>query len=253
MIQRSDLLSRINGVRHGFSTRQGGTSKGPFAGLNVGRDLGDDPAAVHCNRRELAADLGLSVDTPLIEVDQVHGSRVVVFTAAGGPTERADGLIATRPRLAVGVRTADCAPVLIADVQGRAVAAVHAGWRSATGGIVAEAVRLLEELGIPPADLSFAIGPTIGPDAFQVGPEVVDAARVALGGDDPPARRDPSSEDRWLVDLRGLVTEQIRRLGVADDRIDRVGGCTADDADLYFSHRRDRGRTGRHLSVIAID
>jgi YfiH family protein len=251
-VERSSLLAGLDGVRHGFSTRRGGVSTGPFESLNLGRGLGDADANVDANLMVVRASLGLPDELPLVLMSQVHGARVVPVDGPRPATE-ADGIVTWTPQVAIAVRTADCAPVLIAharDGRADAVAAVHAGWRGAVAGILGEAVRALESLGARREALFFALGPTIGPDAFEVGDEVVEAARGSLQRHAPPVR--PGPRGRAHLDLRGLLERQLDELGVDPARVERVGGCTHDDPERYFSHRRTGGRTGRHLSLIVL-
>ena len=222
------------GVRHGFSTRLGGVSRGPYATMNLGLDV-DEREAVLENRRRFALLLGVE---EIVQVDQVHGARIIDEADAAGA--EADGLISrSRP---VGVRTADCAPVLISTDDGETVAAVHAGWRGAVAGILPAAV---ERFGS--TELAFAIGPTICVDCFEVGAEVIEAAARSLGGETPPM----TTKAKPHLDLVGLLERQLARVGVSPDRVERVGGCTFHQGALFFSHRRDRGVTGRQLSAIA--
>lgn len=233
MILTSALLSKA-GVRHGFSTRRAG---------DLGLDTGEREIVLE-NRRRFAEETGLD---RIVQVEQVHGT--AIWNAAEAAGHQGDGLVSTDPDLAVGVRTADCAPVLIAASDGRAVAAVHAGWRGAVAGIVTAAVERLEAIGASRKTLLFAIGPTIGLEAFEVGDEVIEAAARSLGGDVPPRRMGPRG--KWHLDLVRLIELQLGLLGVSPDQIDRVGGCTFSDRSMYFSYRRDRSAAGRHLSAVA--
>jgi polyphenol oxidase len=246
----SRQLSGFSEIRHGFSTRIGGVSKAPFSSLNLGTMPEEDPACLRENQRLFRTALGLDEGTVIHTCTQVHGTRVV---EAPVPTfMEADGIVALQPNCAVAVRTADCVPILIAAVpvsKVAAVAAVHAGWRGATQGILPKTVRHLEALGFARQDLFFAFGPAIGPERFEVGEEVIEATRTALDTPSIPATR--TTNDRWHLDLRRVLTLQLEALGVRSERIESVGGCTHSEPDLFFSHRRDAGRTGRHLSVIA--
>ena len=246
MILTSPLLTSL-GVVHGFSTRLGGVSRGPGATWDLGREERPDLAE---NRRRFAQDyLQLARVDDLHQVDQVHGTTVVDDTSP--PDTKADGLYTQHPGHAVGVRTADCAPILIAVAAPRpvAVAALHAGWRGAVGGIVEVGVRRLIGVGARPEQLHVAIGPTISLAAFEVGPEVIEAATKALGA----APRTMISERGTIhLDLVDLLTRQLVATGVPPDQIEWIGGCTASHPSLYFSYRRDRGLTGRHLSAIRL-
>lgn len=236
-------LLRAAGFVHGFTLRSGGVSEGPFATANLGRDLGDDPAAVEENHRRLAATLGFE---RLFEVRQVHGRRLLEVGTDEDPTElrrqEADGLIATEPGVAVGVRTADCVPVLLADPKTGAVAAVHAGWRGVEAGIVPAAV---ERLGGGDR-LLVALGPHIRQAHFEVGPEVAERLAAVAPGQEVVALR----RGRPHVDLAGILRAQLGAAGVEAERIDDVGGGTFAEPSRFFSYRRDGGRTGRHLAVI---
>jgi YfiH family protein len=239
---KSALLAK-HGFVHGFATRIGGVSAAPFDALNLGRSVGDDPDAVAENSRRFLATLG---SPELFEASQVHGSRVLAIgpndRVAAVRAEEADALITTRG--AVGVRTADCIPILFGDRETGAVAAVHAGWRGVASAIAIAAVEHLRAGGIDPKRLVAAIGPHIRGDAFEVGPEVVTALAPVAFGADYVVHNDPKP----YVDLARVVRAQLAHAGVAD--VDDVGGCTLTEPARFYSHRRDRGRTGRHLSAI---
>ena len=242
MILTSTLLERI-GVRHGFSTRIGGVSTGPLATLDCGPTQDD---ICRENVRRFAMMIGLSEEQRIVRVNQIHGARVVGAADEGAD---ADGIISEDPRFAVAVRTADCTPILISTDEGSIVAAVHAGWRGACSGIARVAIEAMEARGAKREKMCFALGPSIGIDKFEVGDEVVEAARRSLAGEEPPARLGPNG--RMHLDLIGVIERQLTKLGVSPDRIERVGGCTFTDRALFFSHRRDRGITGRLMSAIA--
>jgi YfiH family protein len=241
MILTSRLLERLR-VPHGFSTRLGGVSSGPHSTLDLG------PATDELcreNLRRFSLMIGLSEEQRIVRVNQVHGSRVVGAADEGAD---ADGIVSANPRAAVAVRTADCAPILMAADDGSIVAAVHAGWRGACAGIARAGIEAMEARGADRRRISFALGPTIGVDVFEVGDEVVEAARASLG-EEPPTR--PGRNGRLHLDLVGLIERQLAQLGVSPDRIERVGGCTYSNRAMFFSHRRDRGITGRLMSAIA--
>ncbi|KPK16533.1 MAG: hypothetical protein AMJ62_04805 [Myxococcales bacterium SG8_38] len=241
----STLLER-HGFRHGFATRIGGVSAAPFDTLNLGFHLGDDDDAVRRNRLRFAESLGVSVDR-LFEQRQVHGNEVREVTRSDRAEELAnregDALVARDEGIAVAARTADCVPVLIAHPPSGDVAAVHAGWRGAVAGVVGRAVMSMEH---PPGELVAAIGPHIRVGAFEVGEEVARELERAAGGH-PVVEREGAKPHG---DLAALVRLQLHHGGVPSTAVDDVGGCTHDEAQLFFSHRRERGRTGRHLSVI---
>jgi polyphenol oxidase len=246
---RSPLLSS-HGFRHGFSLRDGGASTGPYARFNLGRSVGDDPRAVEHNQRLLAQDVGYPPDR-LYEVDQVHGGVVARVDPALGPevfrTREADALVSSGAGQALGIRVADCAPVLIADPESGAVAAVHAGWRGVVADIIPAAVRqLCAEGGGRPVRFVAALFPCIGVGAFEVGGEV--ATHLAERVSERCVVRE--ADERPHVDLALAVHLQLEQAGLIDSHIERVPGCTFSEPARFFSHRRDRGVTGRHLAVI---
>jgi YfiH family protein len=237
---------RAIGVSHGFSTRIGGVSAGPFDSLNLGNLAGevrDDPknVAENLNRFHLATGLA---DRRRVWVHQVHGNRVAVVRDPGfdNGTE-ADAIVTADSTATLLVRVADCVPVLLATDDGNAVAAIHAGWRGVVGQVVPAAVKTLIALAeVSPDRIIAAIGPCISHASFEVGPEVI-AEFVRLFGE----------SERWEnrhVDLPEAVAGQLRAGGISDKRIDRTDRCTARDRDEFFSHRRDRGITGRMAALI---
>lgn len=247
--ETSRLLSSIPHVSHRFFGRIGGTSPSPWRGLNVSFSVNDSPARVEENLARVRFQIGVP-RRALFFAKQVHGATVLRVTRDMDPDEvaerEADALFATDEGVAVGVRTADCAPVLLASRDGGCVAAVHAGWRGAVGGVVEATLAAMAEAGFPADALIAAVGPCIGIDAFEVGPKVVEAARAVV---DIDGLVRPGVGDRAHLDLRGLVVRILEKAGVRE--VERVGGSTAAELDRYFSHRAEGGRTGRQASVIA--
>ncbi len=241
----SSLLER-HGFRHVFATRTGGVSKPPYDTLNLGFHLGDDDEAVTENRLRFARSLGVEVDR-LFEQRQVHGTAVREVTAmneaAAIADAEGDALIARGEGLAVAARTADCVPVLVADLHTGAVAAIHAGWRGTVAGIVPKTIQALAD---DASVLVAAIGPHIRVAAFEIGEEVASEMARAAGAR-PVVDR---AHEKPHGDLSKLVRFQLLDAGLDADAIDDVGGCTYTDAAHFFSHRRERGQTGRHLSAI---
>ena len=241
----STLLDR-HGFRHAFATRSGGVSVAPYDTLNLGFHLGDDIDAVRENRSRFAKSLELGGDR-LFEQRQVHGTgvREISPSDVAGTIADAEGdaLIVRLEGFGVAARTADCVPVLIAHPSSGDAGAVHAGWRGAVAGIVS---RAIETLSHDPADLVVAIGPHIRVEAFEIGEEVAREMEHAANGAKVVHRGDAKPHG----DLAALVRFQLREAGVPDEAIDDVGGCTHTDAAHFFSHRRERGQTGRHLSAI---
>ncbi len=238
-ILESPLLA---GFPHGFTTRDGGVSEPPYDRLNLGGLVGDDPARVEENWRRLERATGLR----FARVRQVHGARVVRASGPSAPTEEADVVICAAAGIAACVSVADCVPVLLADPETGAVAAVHAGWRGTLARAAAEAVAALEaDAGAQAARLLAAVGPSIGPCCYEVSEDLgarfrdeVDPA-VVRGGGRPRL-------DLWRANARILSDA-----GVRPDRIEVLGRCTSCERDLFFSHRRDAGRTGRQMAFIA--
>lgn len=242
---RSTLLEQ-HGFRHVFGTRVGGVSAAPYDTLNLGFHLGDDDAAVRENRRRFARALGVP-DDALFAQRQIHGVDARAVSLGHDPSVvsdmEGDALVTRDPGIAVAARTADCLPVLVAHPPSGDVAAVHAGWRGAVAGVVPNALRAL---GHEPAELVIAIGPHIRVGAFEIGEDVA-GEMERVGGKGVVVRREGLKPHG---NLAALIRVQLLRVGVPDDSIDDVGGCTHTDAAYFFSHRRERGRTGRHLSAV---
>ena len=242
----SALLSSIPGVSHRFFGRIGGTSPHPYAALNTSHDVDDAPARVDENLARVRFQLGTGKDT-LFTATQVHGAAVIVVDTDSEldviRSIHADALLTRVAGHAVGVRTADCAPILMAVDDGSAVIAVHAGWRGAVDGVIEASILAL---GVDPARVVAAIGPCIGLEAFEVGPEVLAQAGnvVSLSG-----LVRSGVGDRSFLDLAGLCRALVLKAGVS--RVDVVGGCTVTQESMYFSHRRSHGHTGRQMSAIA--
>ena len=247
LLVESPLL-RDEGFRHGFSLRTGGVSKPPFDSLNLGRGLGDRPEDVEENHRRFAEAVGFRT---LYEVSQVHGSQIRVVAgdedAAMFRQSEGDAVIATRPGVAVGIRVADCVPVLLANRRTGSVAAVHAGWRGVVAKIVPQAVHQL--VGDVDDDLLVAIGPHIGADRFEVGPDVASQLEQAMA---PGDSRCPVNRTglKPYVDLSLILISQLTQCGLKGPQIDRIAGCTYSEPDRFFSYRRDGRDSGRHLAAI---
>jgi YfiH family protein len=237
---------------HGFTSRAGGVSEGPFSSLNLGARWGDEGTRVAENRRRLYA----AAHRPLLYFcTQVHGAAVRRVEAGETPDEvaraEADALIARALPIALGVHMADCVPVLLADPATGAFGAAHAGWRGTVAGVVPETVAALARaFGSRPEDLRLAIGPCINVCCFEVGTEVVEAIRRAWPWAEAEGVLDFSRE-KAHVDLPRLNAGQAARMGVPRAQIDLGGLCTACDQRRFFSYRRDHGRTGLHAAFIA--
>jgi YfiH family protein len=240
---------RAAGIPHAFTTRQGGQSTGPFASLNLGRGVDDDPAAVRANRQAVLQALALD---PLrhVEADQVHGTVVAVVGAAdaGRSIAGADGLASIEPGTVLAMHAADCVTLLLADPRNGSVGAVHAGWRGTAAGIAVEAVRVLaERFGAHPDDLLAALGPSIGPCHYEVDEPVLERMRSWPWWETVTT---PNARGRWQLDLRSANRRQLIDTGIPPDRIEVLDLCTYHHPDLFYSHRRDP-ITGRLAAVIA--
>jgi YfiH family protein len=225
-------------VRAAVSLRTGGASGGPYASLNLGDHVGDDAAAVRENRARLARALSLPAEP--LWLQQVHGCEVARFDGTGLP--QADASVSLESGEVCAVLVADCLPVLLADRQGRCVAAAHAGWRGLAAGVID---RTVASLPVAPADMVAWLGPAIGPEAFEVGPEVRAQFLAADAGAEGLFR--PSPAGRWLADLFGLARRRLAAAGVAS--VHGGGLCTVADPQRFFSYRRD-GLTGRLAALI---
>ena len=246
----SRLLSAA-GIAHGFSLRSGGVSSGPFSSLNLSASVGDDEAAVRENHELLREAAGLS--GRLATAHQVHGDCVVdarmqeIFPPTAAQEPGADAVLALADG-AVGVRVADCVPILVHA--GPAAAAVHAGWRGTRLQIAGRAIRALQHAaGADPARMLAAIGPCIGRCCYEVSQDLAATFRALFG---PEAADDPAVNPKPHLDLRYCVEQSLLHAGVPRERIEQVEGCTSCDSGAFFSHRRDKGRTGRHLAFIEI-
>ena len=228
----------------GFSTRRGGVSPPPFDSLNLGRSTADRPEAVAENRARFLRSLGTDTDH-LVTVGQVHGTGVAMASAPGFHAER-DAVVSRVPGLILAVSAADCLPILLVarGTAGPGVAAIHAGWRGTADGIAGTALATLMDLvEARPEAVSAHLGPCIRSCCYEVGPEV--AARFS------PA--DVEQRDGGLfLDFPAAVRRQLAEAGVPAGSIEDTRACTACEAHWYFSHRRDRGVTGRHWGVIGL-
>ena len=246
----SPLLEE-RGVRHAFTTRIGGTSPPPFDSLNMGNPSGcatqDDYGRIYRNYELVQSAIGCA-DRTRCWVHQVHGPAVVPISR-GEPFEsgvQADAMVSDDPSRLLSVRTADCVPVLIASDDGKVVAAVHAGWRGVIAGATPAAGMMVKQGAAK--DVVAAIGPAIGFDAFEVGAEVIEQFERTFARRELVRMRE---DGKGHVDLRAAIRMQLVGIGVAEDRIDMSDRCTFRDADEFFSHRRDKGVTGRMAALIA--
>jgi YfiH family protein len=253
IVQAPNLAGQA-GIAHGFFTRRGGVSEGIYAGLNCGMGSKDAPEAVQENKRRAMAAMGLGADA-LALVHQVHSPDVWTATAPRErpAMEKADALVSRRSGLALGILTADCAPVLFADGAAGVVAAAHAGWRGAMSGVLENTVARMEAEGARRADIHAALGPCIRQESYEVGQDMKDAFaerhgdhdRYFAGGDRP---------GHYQFDLAGFIMDRLAALNLASTH--DVGLDTYVDADRFYSYRRatHQGEPdyGRELAVVAL-
>ena len=236
-------------VPHGFFGREGGASSGDFASLNVSESVGDDRTLVEKNRAQVAAALGFD---SLVILKQVHSTTVVVLSEPPAPGTEADAMVTNQPGLLLGILTADCAPILLADPDARVIGAAHAGWKGACGGIAYAAVMAMVGLGADPRNIRAVIGPTISGPNYEVGPET--AAQI-IAADSSAARHVsiPTGKSREHFDIPGLLNEQLTGAGV--ESVSDLGRCTYAQPNVYFSHRyatHHGTRTGRQVAVVGL-
>jgi len=245
-----------DGLVHGFSTRRGGVSAGPYESLNVGLYSGDKLSRVVANREILFHDAGVPLDWAVF-ARQVHGTAVAAVGVKergagardpGGAIGNFDGMITGEADVILTAMGADCPPVYFFDPVQRAVGIVHAGWRGVAGGVAVAAVQaLVDHCGSRPEHLHAAVGPGIGPCCFQVGDDV--AAAFRQPGLDAALREDG---DRWRADLTGALRHQLEQLGLKPERVWTADVCTRCRSDLFFSYRRQRGAVGSMVAWIGL-
>ena len=259
VVIRSDIFKDSGGVIHAFGTRQGGVSQAPYESLNLGMSVGDDPEAVRENRRRFFGMFGLD-PALVVRVRQVHGDSICRVDAAlaarrGFPQilldegTGHDGLVTNLPELALVVTTADCQPILIHDPAHRAVAAVHAGWRGTAKGIVTRVLGVMTAAyGTRPEECLAAVGPSIRGCCYEVDAAVTEAMAAVLPG--WRAHAVPTRPGHVRLDLAGVNRALLEASGVRRDRIADTGLCSSCRTDLFFSHRAEKGRTGRMMNLI---
>jgi YfiH family protein len=233
---------------HGFPERTGGVSTGPRASLNLGYRWGDDPERVAENRRLLAGHAGYDPGD-LVATRHVHGTDVYRVGEPLADDAEFDGLVCDRPGPVLGAFAADCIPILFGDPVARVIGAAHSGWRGTLAGVQRNVVARMRELGARPADIRVALGPSIGPCCFEVGPEVVDAFEQVLP-DTPGLVVDGPRKKH--IDLPLATRIFLERAGVAPDHIDWRPPCTRCHADRFFSYRRDGLDGGVHMGFIGL-
>lgn len=240
---------------HAFCTRRGGVSKGSFSSLNVSDREGDDADSVRQNFERIASAFGFSPGN-FLPIRQVHGDGIRVLDREPAPFEdnpppQIDAVVTDRPAIALCIKTADCVPILLADPIRRVIGAVHAGWKGTALGIAEKTVDIfVRRFASNPQDILALIGPAIGPCCYEVDSPVFEA----MAGRPQSAAffsRMPHRQ-RWMLDLPLANKFQLLDRRIRPEYIFSSGLCTSCRHDLFFSHRRDRVQTGRHLNFIML-
>ena len=248
-------LARLRSVRHGFFSRIGGVSEGIYAAKNCGFGSGDNPNNVARNRARCIAEMA-DGGAALVTAYQIHSAQALIVDAPWQPEDapKVDAMATNRPSIALGILTADCAPVLFGDGAARVIGAAHAGWKGAIGGVLEATVQAMVSLGAAPRRIVAAVGPCIAQPSYEVGPEF----RDRFLGVDPANDRffqDGERPDHPRFDLKGYVAERLGRLDLAEIEVD--GHDTVAEEELFFSYRRatlrGEGDYGRALSAIMIE
>ena len=250
------MRSTVIPLKHAFTTRYGGVSKGYLESLNLISNHGDEPENIRENFRRAAALFDAGPDDCAV-TKQVHGNTVRTVTGADRhlclspvPYE-ADGIVTAVPGLPLFCFTADCVPVLLCDAEAGVIGAVHCGWRSSAGDILKNAIDAMCVLGADPGRVSAAIGPAIGACCFETDDDVPEAITAYLAGDTKGlfVRR---PDGKTMVDLRGANARRLRQLGVPDGQIDVSEECTFCSHEKYWSHRYTKGKRGGQAAAIAL-
>jgi YfiH family protein len=251
---QAQWLRELPGIRHGFFTRDGGVSDGVYKSLNGGTGSHDLPANIAENRARMAAGLGVAPDR-FLTCYQIHSPEVAV---AEGPwtqdqRPRADAIVTKTPKLAIGVSTADCGPVLMADAEARVIGAAHAGWRGALTGVIEATIAAMERLGAKRARIVAAMGPMIRQPSYEVGQDLIDRF-VAIQPNNVRFFKPATRPGHAVFDLAGFVESRLRRAEIA--RIEDLDHCTYADPAQFYSYRRatHHGEPdyGRHINAIAL-
>ncbi len=239
----------------GFSTRNGGVSRPPYNSLNLGLGTDDQPSSVEGNRATLTRAFDLS-PRQLLTVKQVHGDDILLIDESNPDLSHflsveVDAIITDQPDIMIGILTADCFPVILWERSGTVAAVIHAGWRGAANGLIGKVVTTLtRQFNCSADDLFAAIGPGIGDHSYEVDRPVRDAFRKGTGFWD-----EISTETRlghWQLNLALSCRLQLEKMGIKGEHIDVAKECTCCHPELFFSHRRDNGVTGRQISFIQL-
>ncbi len=244
MVIKPAVFEPFKAVVAGQSTRHGGVSSFPWHSLNLGKSTDDNPENVAENRRRFCTALGFATEQ-LAWSRQVHGDQIRVVTAPGG-AEGFDALISNVPGILLAVSVADCVPILVFDPVQQAVAAIHAGWRGTASNIVGKTLTLMSDLyGSRGADCLAYIGACIDECTFEVGDEVAEAF-------DSPFKRFDTQRGKYFVDLKKANTAQCLAFGIPENRLEVSPFSTVLHNEHFFSHRKEKGLTGRMMAAIGL-
>jgi polyphenol oxidase len=239
----------------GFTTRNGGVSRPPYNSLNLGYNTDDPRHNVEANRSTLARAFDLEPHL-LLTVQQVHGSNILVINEANPDlshflTIECDAVITDQPGIMIGILVADCYPVLLVDAQRQVAAAVHVGWRGAASGILGKTIKAMQgDFGCRPAQLQAAVGPGIGAHRYEVDRPVRDAFRNGSGHWEEIAQE--VDLGKWHLDLRQSCLLQLQEAGLDPAQVEAVSEDTCCHRELFFSYRRDQGKTGRQMGFVLL-
>lgn len=253
MLLQAKTLSAQPGIRHGFFTREGGVSEGIYASLNGGTGSSDVPKRVVENRKRMATALGCAPDH-FLTAYQIHSPEVVIAEGAWPQDQRpkADAIVTKVKGLAIGVTTADCGPLLLADAKARIIGAAHAGWRGAVTGVIEAAIAAMEKLGAHKSDIVIALGPMISQKNYEVGEDLV----ARFKGENPANEKFFTPSPRTghaMFDLPGYIVARIARSGIT---CENIAQCTYGDPARFYSYRRSTHLNepdyGRHINSIML-
>lgn len=250
-ITASALLS--SSIRHGYFTRKGGVSEGIYQGLNVGLGSNDNREAVLENRSRVAGHFGFTPQH-LISPYQVHSCDVLEVSNIwpDGERPKVDALVSATPGIAIGVLTADCGPVLFADIKNNVIGAAHAGWKGATGGILENTIAAMEKIGASRQHIQAVLGPTISQQSYEVGPEFIERL-ISMDAKNKQYLIPSEKDNHAMFDLPGYIVNRLNEAGVSGSW---TGDCTYVNEENFFSYRRTTHRSepdyGRQISAISI-
>jgi YfiH family protein len=244
LLRRPAIFASFKNIAAAESTRHGGISPAPYASLNLGKSTDDDPANVTENRRRFCAALGF-LPEQMAWSKQVHADQIRLVTEPGG-AEGYDALVTNQPGILLAVSMADCTPILIYDLKNNAIAAVHSGWPGAAAGIVEKTLeRMNAEFGTKGADCRAYVGTCIDECSFEVGEEVAVKFDAAF-------KRFDAERGKFFVDLKKANAAQLLAFGIPEHQIEISPCSTVLNNEDYFSHRKEKGATGRMLAVIGM-